>query len=274
MAGMIHPTAIVSSETRLGADVSVGPYAIVEDGVELGDGCVVHAHASVRRGSVLGARVQVHPGAVVGGPPQMLKWDEATPSGVLIGAGTVIREGVTINRSTKAGASTMVGADCFLMAMCHVAHDCVVEDRVVLANNVMLAGHVTVGTGSFLGGGAGVHQFVRIGETVMVSGLSRISKDLPHFTMVGERDEVSGLNQIGLRRRGFPREVVAELKELFRRVYAARNLRAEAVGILASGVVAGAEARRFLEFFAGGKRSIARPVRRGSDEGSTSLDDE
>ena len=260
---MIHPTAIVSSDALLGADISVGPYAIVESGVELGDGCVLHAHARVCRGSVLGARVQVHSGAVVGGAPQMLTWDEATPSGVRLGAGTVVREGVTINRSTTAGASTVIGAECFLMAMAHVAHDCVVEDRVILANNVMLAGHVSVGTGSFLGGGAGVHQFARIGESVMVSGLSRISKDLPHFTIVGERDEVSGLNLIGLRRRGFSREVIAELKGLFRRVYAAANLRTEAATALASGAATSLEGRRFLEFFAGGKRAIARPVRVG-----------
>jgi UDP-N-acetylglucosamine acyltransferase len=270
---MIHPTAIVSSQARLGADVAIGPYAIVEDGVELGDGCVLHAHASVRRGSVLGARVQVHPGAVVGGAPQMLKWDESTPSGVRVGSGSVLREGVTINRSTKAGAATVLGAECFVMAMAHVAHDCALEDRVILANNVMLAGHVSVGAGSFLGGGAGVHQFVRIGETVMVSGLSRISKDLPHFTIVGERDEVSGLNQIGLRRRGFSREVIAELKLLFRRVYAANNLRAEAASILDSGGVTGAEARRFLEFFTGGKRGIARPVRHGGADEASDSDD-
>jgi UDP-N-acetylglucosamine acyltransferase len=271
---MIHPTAIVSREARLGADVEIGAYAIIEDAVELGDGCVIHAHASVRRGSVLGARVQVHPGAVVGGAPQMLKWDESTLSGVRVGAGTVLREGATINRSTKAGGATVVGADCFIMAMAHVAHDCVLEDRVVLANNVMLAGHVSVGTGSFLGGGAGVHQFARIGETVMVGGLARITKDLPHFTIVGERDEVSGLNQIGLRRRGFSREVIAGLKQLFRRVYAANNLRAEAASILASGEVTGPEARRFLEFFTGGRRGIARPLRHASaDEASDSCDE-
>jgi len=269
---MIHPTAIVSSDALLGADIAVGPYAIVESGVELGDRCVVLAHARVCRGSVLGAGVQVHSGAVVGGAPQMLKWDEATPSGVRLGAGTVVREGVTINRSTKAGACTVIGAECFIMAMAHVAHDCVVEDRVILANNVMLAGHVSVGTGSFLGGGAGVHQFVRIGESVMVGGLARISKDLPHFTIVGERDEVSGLNQIGLRRRGFSREVIAELKELFRRVYAATNLRAEAAAILAAGGAASAEARRFLEFFGGGKRAIARPTRGGAPDDAGEAD--
>lgn len=262
---MIHPTAIVSSQARLGAGVSIGPYAIVEDGVELGEGCVIHAHASVRRGSVLGARVQVHPGAVVGGPPQMLKWDEATPSGVRVGEGTIVREGVTINRSTRAGESTVLGSDCFLMAMSHIAHDCVLGDRVILANNVLLAGHVSVGASSFIGGGAGIHQFVRIGELVMVGGLSRITKDLPHFLLVAERDEVSGVNQIGLRRRGLPREVIAEIKALFHRVYGAVHPRSEAASALGAGVAVSAEGRRFLEFFAGGKRGIAHPSRLGGE---------
>ena len=261
---MIHPTALVSSEARVGAGVSIGAYAVVEAGVELGDGCVLHAHAQVRRGSVLGERVQVHPGAVVGGPPQMLNWDEATPSGVRIGPGTIVREGVTINRSTKPGGATVLGADCFLMAMSHVAHDCLLEDRVILANNALLAGHVSVGTGSFVGGGAGVHQFVRIGETVMVGGLSRITKDLPHFTLVAERDEVSGVNQIGLRRRGLAREVIAEIKAAFHRVYGAANPRAEAARASGEGGYASAEARRFLEFFAGGKRGVARPRHGGA----------
>lgn len=263
---MIHPTALVSSEARLGTGVSIGAYAIVEHDVILGDGCIIHAHAQVRRGSVLGAAVQVHPGAVVGGPPQMLKWDESTASGVQIGPGTILREGVTVNRSTKAGGATVLGAECFLMAMAHVAHDCTLEDRVILANNVLLAGHVSVGQGSFVGGGAGVHQFVRIGETVMVGGLSRITKDLPHFTLVAERDEVSGVNQIGLRRRGLSREVIAQIKDLFRRVYGAAKPRAEAATLLAHGAATSAEAVRFLEFFAGGKRSIARPARSADGE--------
>lgn len=266
---MIHPTALVSSEARLGGGVTVGPYAIVEAGVEIGDGCTLHAHAIVRRGSVLGARVQVHPGAVVGGPPQMLVWDESTPSGVRVGADTILREGVTLNRSTRPDGMTVLGESCFLMAMAHVAHDCVLGDRVIMANNALLAGHVSVGRGSFLGGGAAVHQFVRIGETVMIWGLARITKDLPHFLLVAERDEVSGLNLVGLRRRGCSREVVAELKAIFQRVYGAVQPRVEAAAALAGGAVRSAEARLFLEFFAGGKRSIARPAAHGAAEGDS-----
>jgi UDP-N-acetylglucosamine acyltransferase len=240
----IHPTAIVESGARVAAD------------------CVIHAHALVTRHCELGPGVVVHPYAVVGGDPQYLRFDPETATGVTIGAGTIIREHCTVNRSIHAGRHTTVGARCFLMANAHVGHDCAVADDVVLANNVMLAGHVTVGAHTFIGGGAGVHQFCRVGESVMIGGLMRLSRDLPPFVMAAERNEVVGLNLVGLKRRGFSRDALREIREAFRRVYfASGNLRDTARGLLAEGTVSSDEARRFLEFFAAGKRGYARPKR-------------
>lgn len=238
--------------------MSIHPTAIVEEGVQLGAGCVIHAYAVVRRGTVLGDGVAVHPFAVVGGDPNFLKFDPATVSGVRIGAGTVIREHASINRSIYAGKDTVVGARCFLMANAHVGHDCTVGDEVVFATNVMLGGHVDVGNFTFLGGGAGVHQFARIGEGVMIAGLARITQDLAPYLLVAERNEVSGLNLVGLRRRGVARESIAELKDCYRDVFAGGDPRKLAAARLAAGVRS-AEAKRFLEFFAGGKRGFARP---------------
>ena len=150
------------------------------------------------------------------------------------------------------------------MACAHVGHDCAVADDVVLANNVMLAGHVAVGSFTFIGGGAGIHQFTRIGESAMVGGLARITRDIAPFLMVAERDEVSGFNVVGLRRRGFSREAIAELKECYRQVFAPGDPRDHAATVLAAGVKS-AEARRFLEFFAGGKRGFVRPATRGGE---------
>jgi UDP-N-acetylglucosamine acyltransferase len=243
----------------------IHPTAIIEPGAQLGVDCEIMAGAVVTRHAVLADRVVVHPGAVVGGEPQYLGFDRATPSFVRVGEGTVIRENVTLNRAVGAGQATVVGARCFLMACSHVGHDCVLGDDVVLANNVMLAGHVEVGAFTFVGGGAGVHQFVRVGESVMVSGLARIARDLPPFVIVAERDEISGLNLVGLKRRGLPRETIRELKEAFRRVYFRfgdiRRLAAEAAATGGEAGLASAEARRFLAFFEGGKRGFARPVR-------------
>jgi len=247
--------------------MSLHPTAIIEDGVQLGANCVVHPHAFIKKYSVLGDGVVVHPFAVIGGDPQYLKFDLATVSGVSIGAGTVVREYVTINRSIHPDKATTVGARCFLMANVHVGHDCAVADDVVLANNVMLAGHVTVGRHTFLGGGAGFHQFCRIGEGAMVSGLARIAQDIPPFTMAAERNEIIGLNLIGLKRLGLKRETIREIKDAFRTVYlTSGNIRDEARLALEGGAFRTPEARQFLAFFTEGKRGFAR-VRRGTPRG-------
>jgi UDP-N-acetylglucosamine acyltransferase len=244
----------------------------VEDGAQLGAGCVIHAHAIVTRHCVLGDGVVVHPFAVVGGDPQDLSFDPAARSGVRIGARTVIREHVTIHRATRADGWTEVGSGCFLMVSCHVAHDCRLGDRVIMANAVLLAGHVQIGEGAFVGGGATVHQFARIGEGAMIGGAARVSRDVPPFTMTTERDEVAGLNVVGLRRRGLPRQTVEELKRAFRAVnVSVGNMRDLAAAALAGGEYSSAEARRFLEFFREGRRGFVR-ARRGAAEADSSGD--
>ncbi len=252
--------------------MTIHPTAIVEDGAQLGAACVIHAHAIVTRHCVLGDGVVVHPFAVVGGDPQDLSFDPATRSGVRIGARTVIREHVTIHRATKADSWTEVGAGCFLMVACHVAHDCRLADKVIMANVALLAGHVQIGEGAFVGGSAGAHQFVRIGEGAMIAGAARVIRDVPPFTMMAERDEVVGLNVVGLRRRGLPRQTVDELKRAFRVVNVpVGNMRELAAHALASGDYSSAEARRFLEFFREGRRGFVR-ARRGAAEGESSGD--
>jgi len=244
LATVIHPTAVVEPGAQLGADCEIQAYAVITRHVRLGD------------------RVVVYPHACIGGDPQYLKFDRATDSGVCVGAGTVIREGVTINRSCQAGQVTSVGENCFIMAAAHIAHDCAVGNQVVLANNVMLAGHVAVGDFTFFGGGAGVHQFARVGPGAMISGLSRISRDIAPFLLVAERDEVSGLNLVGLKRRGVSREAIREVKAAFRHVFfTPGNIREVATQGLESGQFVSPEARAFLEFFTTGKRGFVRPIR-------------
>ena len=245
---------------------SVHPQAIVEDGAVLGAGCVIHAGALVTRHAVLGDGVVVHPYAVVGGDPQDLKFDPATRTVLRIGARTVIREHVTLHRATRPEGWTEVGADCYLMVGCPVAHDCRLGERVIMANAVLLAGHVQIGDGAFVGGGALVHQFTRVGEGAMVGGAARVARDLPPFSMVTERDEIVGLNVVGLRRRGLPRETLAELKRAFRAVnVAVGDMRQIAAAELAGGGYSSPEARRYLEFFGGSRRSFARARRAGSE---------
>lgn len=245
---------------------TIHPTAIVENGAVLGADCEIMAYAVVTKHAVLGDRVVVHPFAVVGGDPQYLKFDRGLETYVRVGAGTVIREHVTLNRSINAGGATIIGDSCFLMASSHVAHDCAIGNHVVLANAALLAGHVSVGDHTFFGGGAAVHQFCRIGESVMVAGHASITRDVPHYTMVAERDDVIGFNAVGMRRRGISRVAMAELKAAFNDVFfTPGNIRDVAAQRLAANAFETAEARRFLEFFAGGKRSFARARRAGGE---------
>jgi len=246
---------------------TIHPTAIVEPGAQLGDDCEIMAHAIVTKHCVLGGRVVVHPFAVIGGDPQYLKFERASATGVRIGAGTILREHVTINRSIHPGRATLIGENCFCMAASHVGHDCEVGNQAVLANAVLLAGHVSVGDHTFMGGSAAVHQFCRIGESVMVAGHASITRDVPPYTLVAERDDVIGLNVVGLRRRGIPRAAIAELKAAFHDVYfSPGNIRAVAAQRLAAATLASAEAKCFLEFFAGGQRSFARARRAAAED--------
>jgi len=253
--------------------MNVHATAIVEEGARLGANCHIHPYAIVTRHCVLGDGVVVHPFAVIGGDPQDLHFDAATRSGVRVGAGTVIREHVTIHRATKPDAWTELGDSCFLMASSHVAHDCRLGARVILANAVLLGGHVQIGEGAFIGGGAIIHQFERIGEGAMVGGGAEISLDVPPFSMATRRNEVIGLNVVGLRRRGLPRATLAELKRAFRSVNVpVGNLREIAARELGSGAYTSPEARRYLEFYGGGRRSVAR-ARRVAEPGGGAGED-
>jgi UDP-N-acetylglucosamine acyltransferase len=213
--GEIHPTAVVHSGVDLADDVRIGPYSIVEEDVTIGVGTHIRAHAVVKRYTTLGADNQVHEGAVLGGEPQDVSF-QGGPSTLRIGDRNRIREGVTIHRA-GAGRETVIGSDCFLTAYAHVAHDCRVGDGVVMANNVALAGHVTIGDRAFLGGGAMVHQFCRVGRLAMVGGMSKVVQDcLPFMITDGRPARARGLNVVGLRRAGIPASQVRALKEAFR----------------------------------------------------------
>jgi UDP-N-acetylglucosamine acyltransferase len=263
---IVHPTAVIGRTATLGEGCEVGPYSVIEDNVELGAGCRIGPHVVLRGGTRLGEGVSVHAGAVLGGEPQDIRFDLSIRSGLRIGDRTVIRETVTLSRSAVEGGWTTIGRDCFLMATCHVGHDCTLGDRVVMANAVLLAGHVQVGSYAFLGGSAAVHQFCRIGESVMLGGNSSITFDLPPFTMVAQRNRLAGLNLVGLKRRGFSREIIADLKNCFAAVYRLDSNPREAAALaLESGVAQTKEGTLFLEFFGASKRGLPRPGRDGGE---------
>jgi len=248
---MIAPTAIIAKSAKIGRNVKIGHFAIVEDDVIIGDGCVLNQHAIVRRYTELKENVFVDSFAVVGADNQDLKFDPSIRSGTIIGAGTKIREGATIHRASYEGKNTIVGENCFIMSNAHIAHDCILGNEVIMANNSLLAGHIIAQDRCILSGGAVFHQFIRIGYLSMASGNSAISYDIPPFIITTERNNVSGLNIIGIKRAGFTQTDLQDLKALYRLILATRGNATElAAKIRAEGEYGNTRAGNiFLSFF-------------------------
>lgn len=213
----VHPTAIIEPGARLGVDVEIGPWCHVGPDVTIGDRTRLVSHVVVDGHTSIGEGALLYPFCTVGLAPQDLKY-RGEPTRCEIGARTQIREHCTIHRGTVTGSGvTRVGADCLLMAVVHVAHDCEIGDGVVIANNVVMGGHVSIGAGAVIGGAAALHQFVRIGRGAMVGGVSGVEADvIPFGSVIGNRARLSGLNVIGLRRRGVDRAGLHRMRSAIR----------------------------------------------------------
>jgi UDP-N-acetylglucosamine acyltransferase len=219
-ATQIHPTALVAPGAQVAADAAIGPWcsvgpdAIIESGVRLISHVVVDGHTTIGQGAV------VYPFVTIGMAPQDLKY-QGEPTETVIGPRTQIRENCTIHRGTVTGSGiTRVGADCLLMAVVHIAHDCTLGNNVVVANNVVMGGHVSIGDHAVIGGASALHQFVRIGRGAMVGGASGVEADVvPFSTVLGNRAWLSGLNLVGLKRRGADRATLHRLRAAFRTLF-------------------------------------------------------
>jgi UDP-N-acetylglucosamine acyltransferase len=226
--GDIHQSAIVEDGARIGANVRIGPYSIIERDVVLEDNVVVHAHVVVSGHTTIGAGTALYPFAAVGGPPQDTSY-KGEPTTVVVGPNCIIREHATVNRGTARGrGETRIGANCFLMVASHVAHDCLVADRVVLVNNATLGGHVEIGEHAIVSGLAAVQQHCRIGSHAFIGGLSGVNSDvIPFASAIGERAELGGLNVVGLKRRGFDRPTIHALRAAYQAIFNGGGTRAE-----------------------------------------------
>ncbi len=255
----IARNAAVSRRARLGHNVTIGPYCVVEDDVAIGDGCILGPHVVLLSGTTLGPRCRVHAGAVIGDRAQDFH-TSGEASRVEIGAGTTIREHVTIHRASRGGAATRIGRDCLLMAGSHVGHDAVLGDEVTLVNHVLVGGHAQIGDRAVLGGAALVHQFVRIGRLAMMSGGSAVQMDVPPFCMTRSvsANAVMSLNVVGLRRAGVSPDERRRLQNAFRTLYRSGLNTKEALTALdqdASPLV-----RELVEFVRGTSRGICKPA--------------
>lgn len=220
MTTQIHPTAIVEDGAQLGKNVKIGPYCCVGSNVQLGDKVELMSHVAVAGQTKIGEECVIYPFASIGHKPQDRKF-HGEGSSLEIGKNNIIREYATIQPGTEGGGMiTRVGNDCLLMASIHIAHDCVVGNGVVMANNATLAGHVIVGDNATIGGLAAIHQFVRIGQHAMISGMSGIKSDvIPYGLVMTRQAYLSGVNLVGLKRRGFNQKSIKALREAYRDIF-------------------------------------------------------
>jgi UDP-N-acetylglucosamine acyltransferase len=255
---MISPLAYIHPDAKIGNDVTVEPFAVIHDKVVIGDSSHIMSHAVINEFTTIGRHCRIFPGAVVGAVPQDLKFigEETT---VEIGDYTTIRECVTINRGTQDRWKTEIGNHCLLMAYSHVAHDCILGNNVILGNAVQLAGHVTIDNYAILSGMAGAHQFTHIGEHTYIAGHTVIRKDVPPFIKAA-REPLSfmGINIVGLQRRGFSKEKINEISDIYHILFVEKNTTSGAIEIIEKSFDSSPLKEQILGFINNSKTGIIR----------------
>lgn len=253
----IHQLAVVHKHAQIGEDVSIGPFAVIGEHVTIGNGCQIGPHVVIDGRTEIGEGCEFYTGAVIGSPPQDLKY-RGEQTRLVIGKQSIFREYVTVNIGTEGGGGvTSLGDHCLMMAYSHVAHDCHLGNHVILANCVPLSGHVTIEDYVIIGGLSGIHQFVRLGAHCMIGGCSGVAKDVPPYMMaVGERARVYSLNSVGLKRHNFSSDSIKALHKAHKILFRSKlNLR-HAVEKIKAEVPNCAEIDHLLTFIEKSERGI------------------
>jgi UDP-N-acetylglucosamine acyltransferase len=253
----IDHRAAVSSRATLGVSVRVGPFAVIGDDVELGEGCVVMPHAVIHGPTRIGQGNIFHPSCSVGGDPQDLKYaGERTE--LVVGDENTFREFVTVNRGTTASGATRIGSNNLFMAYAHVAHDCNVGSRTIFANGATLAGHVDVHDYATVGAYCTIHQFTRIGRYAYIGALTALVKDAPPFSLVVAEREVHcyGANSVGIERAGFGAERIQTIERAFRLLLRAKLNTTQAVIELRAKFADSADVRELIDFVESSQRGV------------------
>jgi UDP-N-acetylglucosamine acyltransferase len=253
---MIQPLAYIHPDAKIARNVVIEPFAMIHKDVEIDEGTWVGSHAVINEGARIGKNCRIFSGAVVSAIPQDLKYnDEYTLT--IIGDNTTIREYATISRGTEQHWKTEVGSNCLIMAYAHIAHDCVVGDHCIIGNNVQMAGHVHVDHWAIVSAISAIHQFVKIGTHAFISGGSLVRKDVPPFTKAA-REPISyaGINSVGLRRRGYSNEKIAEIQNVYRYIYMKGLNNAEALNLIELELPASSERDQIVNFIRSSERGI------------------
>ena len=223
---MIHKTSIINKNAKISKNVEIGPYCIIGSNVEIGEGTILHSHVNLVGNTKIGKNNIFFPFTSIGTPPQDLKY-KGEANSLVIGDNNKFREYVNINPGTSAGGTiTRLGNNNLLMVYCHVAHDCNLGNNIVLANNVQVGGHVTIEDSAIVGGSCAIHQFSRIGQLSMIGGMTGVLSDvIPFGLSLGNRNNLVGLNLIGLRRAKISNEDIKLLQKFYDKVFYNKNFR-------------------------------------------------
>lgn len=259
MPPIIDSTAIVSSKAQIGDDCRIGPFCVIGDEVSLGRGVRIDSHSVIDGRTTIGDETHIFPFVSIGLAPQDLKYaGEETET--IIGSRNQIREFVTIHRGTAGGGGkTIIGDDNLLMAQAHVAHDCRIGNNVIMANAATLAGHVEIGDRANVGAYSGVHQFCRVGPEAFIGGYSVVVKDaMPYAIIQGNHARCFGLNRVGMRRRGYPRETIEKLNHAFHLLLAAKLNTTQALERIRAEIKDCPEVDMLVEFIETSKRGVVK----------------
>ena len=252
----IHPLAVVDVNAKIGNNVHIGPFCMVHANVTLEDGVVLQSHVVVDGYTTIGKGTKIWPGAVIGAKPQDLKY-KGEKTFVYIGENCEIREYVTVNAACGENQVVRVGNDCLIMAYCHIAHNSCLGNRVILANGATLAGHVTVEDAAIVGGLSAIHQFTRVGRHAMVGGMSRVTHDVPPYTIgAGSPYRLGGLNIVGLKRHGVSLQTRIALAKAFKFLYRSGLSLQDALAQTEAKIDPIPEIQHWLEFCRSSKRGL------------------
>ncbi len=251
----------IDPKAQIGKNVTIGAFTVIEEDVVIGNDCWIGNNVSILNGARIGNNCRIFPGAVVSAIPQDLKFGGERTT-LVIGNNVTVRECCTLNRGTSAANTTYIGDNCLLMAYVHVAHDCIIQERCILANNVTLAGHIEIGRNATIGGMVAVHQFVRIGEQVMIGGGSLVRKDVPPFvTAAREPLSYAGINSLGLRRRGFTKEEMHHIEDIYRILFVRGLSTRKALSIIEEEIIPSKHRDQIVDFVRGAKRGLMKGFR-------------
>jgi len=259
MGADIHPNAVVSPKAKIADGVCIGPFSIIGEKVEIGRNTVIDSHVVIDGNTVIGERNRIYPFVSLGLPPQDVGY-KGEDTRLVIGDENVIREFVTVNRATtKQDWITKIGNNNYLMAYAHIAHDCTLGDSIIMSNAATLGGHIEIGDKAIIGGLVAIHQFVRVGVYAFIGGMSATVKDIPPFMMAsGIRARLYGLNVRGLKREGFPRERIDDLKRAYQIIWRDHHLMGEALQRVREEIAPFEELDLLLDFLASSKRGVVR----------------